>query len=87
MSYTNGWWRANSWATSDGALPQTIKIYSGKLLVAETPYYKNCKYHNFVNARRIAACVNACAGIPTEELEARINGHNAQVSGAGTASA
>ena len=69
MSHTKAKWRANKRATSDGVFPHTVKIYFGKLLVAETPYYKNCKGHNFANARRIVACVNWCAGNSTEGME------------------
>ena len=63
MSYTKGLWRANQLATSDGTKPLTVKIYAGKLLVAETPLYEKSNYDPFSNAWRIARCVNACAGM------------------------
>ena len=63
MSYTKEPWRANKLATGDGVNPYTVKIYAGKLLVAETPFLENRKTDPFFNAWRIASCVNACAGM------------------------
>lgn len=38
--------------------------------ICVTSGFVRSKYVSEANARRIAACVNACKGIPTEELEA-----------------
>ena len=36
------------------------------------------RLQNEANAQRIAACVNACAGISTEDLERLTEGHDGQ---------
>lgn len=60
-------WRVGpgSWVVSDQGVNPIVgaddPLYGGGCLVAESV----CE----ADGRRIVACVNACAGIPTEELE------------------
>lgn len=51
-----------STSTTDDSLPRFVVTSQGELLGEDTP-------HNRELSRRVRACVNACAGISTEELE------------------
>lgn len=43
-----------------------VRVYAGAFLLAE---YSADNVYAVANARRIVACVNACAGMPTDEIE------------------
>ncbi len=49
------------------ARTDSLSIRASRLVVAETKYLGGTKLAR-ANAARIVACVNACAGIPTEQL-------------------
>lgn len=53
--------------------PKSLSITSADAVVAFTSFasVNMTEEKARANARRIVACVNACAGIPTEALEAR----------------
>lgn len=51
-----------------GPSPDLIGTTNPRKLVAQT--YGDSHEEIEANARRIVACVNACAGVPTEALEA-----------------
>lgn len=62
-------WTANPNLKGDGSFAGTLAIWTNSLqpkYIGEIPLD--------ANARRIVACVNACAGIPTEALE-ELAGH------------
>jgi len=56
----------------DESIPHFVVTAEGDLLGVDSP-------ENIALARRIRACVNACEGISTEELEAGIVGDMWQV--------
>ena len=53
----------------EGAMPLQLRSAAGEV-VAKPMANTDMPVEQYrANARRIAACVNACAGIPTEDLE------------------
>lgn len=59
----------------------SITEYRGDPQIIATIYPSNKELHK-ANARRIVACVNACAGLSTEELEqGKVQGVDALVEG------
>lgn len=61
-------WRASDYATSGGSSGACIMV--GDDTVLDLPYCEAWSSEvQDANARRIVACVNACAGIPTDKLE------------------
>jgi hypothetical protein len=64
------------WAIHNSKNLIAILDYEGKHLAE---LWQRKEYDSVANARRIVACVNACAGIPTEALEQITSGELCEV--------
>ena len=68
------WSSHSALAPTDGAFEYAITANiegTGRVVIAEAfgRVSEDCRTPAVKNARRIVACVNACAGIPTDKLE------------------
>lgn len=72
MSHTKEPWRvAEESFDNDGIQESVIRALGGRAVIAVTiDFVENNPNMREANASRIVACVNACAGITTEGLEA-----------------